>query len=139
MRVDATTTDGLAGTPWFEVQAPYTTSPFTAGSVSGVTVAATELELESFPQLVTPFAQALASYDEVALEDEAFEALMAELEDEDFAEALDAVANEVAGRHLAATDGCAPRWSGAGWPSTPTRSSSPRPTPTRSRPCARGS
>ena len=105
MRVDATATDGLAGTAWFEVQAPYTTSPFTAGSVSGVTVAATELELESSPQLVTPFAQALASYEEVALEDEAFEALMAELEDEDFAEALDAVADEVAGRHLAATDG----------------------------------
>ena len=105
MRVDATTTDGLAGTAWLEVQAPYTTSPFTAGSVSGITVAATELELESSPQLVTPFAPALASFDEVALEDEAFEALMAELEDEDFTEALDAVADEVAGRHLAATDG----------------------------------
>ncbi|WP_164983848.1 hypothetical protein [Cellulomonas endophytica] len=105
MSAHATTTDGLAGTAWTPAQAPYTTSPFTAASVLGAAVPVGELELGSARGLVTPFAHGLASLDEVALEDEAFEALMAEMEDEGFAEALDAVADEVAGRHLAGSDG----------------------------------
>lgn len=77
------------------------TSPFGAATL-------TAPEQESPPattvsrSLVTPFSEALASLDEADLDAQAREALVAEFEDEEFAEALEAVADEVAARHLAA-------------------------------------
>lgn len=53
--------------------------------------------------LTTPFSEALASYGEADLEAEAFTALTAEFEDEGFTEALEALVDEAAARHLAST------------------------------------
>jgi hypothetical protein len=53
--------------------------------------------------LTTPFSEALASLGESDLEAEAFAALTAEFEDEEFTEALEALASEAAARHLAST------------------------------------
>jgi hypothetical protein len=53
--------------------------------------------------LTTPFSEALASLGEVDLEAEAFAALAAEFEDDEFAEALEALVDEAAARHLAST------------------------------------
>jgi hypothetical protein len=50
--------------------------------------------------LESPFAEALATAGEEELEAEAVGALVAELEDEDFTEALEALVDEAAGRHL---------------------------------------
>src|SRR4051812_18917371 len=52
---------------------------------------------------MSPFSEALASYSESELEMEAFDALLAELEDEDFTEAVQALTDEAAARHLRAT------------------------------------
>jgi hypothetical protein len=53
--------------------------------------------------LTTPFSEALASLGETDLEAEAFAALTAEFEDDQFREALEALINEAAARHLAST------------------------------------
>jgi hypothetical protein len=53
--------------------------------------------------LTTPFSEALASLAESDLEAEALAALTAEFEDEEFTEALEALVNEAAARHLAST------------------------------------
>jgi hypothetical protein len=53
--------------------------------------------------LTTPFSEALASYGESDLEAEAFAALTAEFEDDEFGEALEALVSEAAARHLAST------------------------------------
>lgn len=53
--------------------------------------------------LTTPFSEALASYGEADLEAEAFAALTAEFEDDEFTEALEALVDEAAARHLAST------------------------------------
>jgi hypothetical protein len=50
--------------------------------------------------LETPFAEALATVGEEELESQAVQALTAELEDEDFTDALEALVDEAAGRHL---------------------------------------
>ncbi len=78
------------------------TSPFGAAA----TLAALELDRPAAPaaagSLVTPFAEALASFAEADLDSEARDMLRSEFEDEDFTEALEAVADEAAARHLAA-------------------------------------
>jgi hypothetical protein len=75
-------------------------SPFAATElfeVDGPTGAA----MRSFDEsLSTPFNEALSSYDEADLEAEAFEALVSEFEDEEFEEALEALTDETAARHL---------------------------------------
>jgi hypothetical protein len=53
--------------------------------------------------LTTPFSEALASFGESDLEAEAFAALTAEFEDDEFGEALEALVSEAAARHLAST------------------------------------
>lgn len=53
--------------------------------------------------LTTPFSEALASLGETDLEVEAFAALTAEFEDDEFAEALEALVDEAAARHLTST------------------------------------
>jgi hypothetical protein len=90
--------DGTTG----ERQASYATSPFAAAALSGP-AAVTERAAGGAPAgsaISTPFAEALASYDEAQLEAETFEALLAEFEDEDFVPALQALADEAAARHL---------------------------------------
>jgi len=79
----------------------YETSPFAPARLAG-SDPATEAESYVAPttMISSPFAEALASYDESQLEAETFEALRAEFEDEDFVPALQALADEVAGRHL---------------------------------------
>ena len=79
----------------------YETSPFAPARLAG-SDPATEAESYVAPttMISSPFAEALASYDESQLEAETFEALRAEFEDEDFVPALQALADEVAARHL---------------------------------------
>jgi hypothetical protein len=88
-------------------QASYATSPFVAAALfrpvattEGLSDGAAGPPARS--SISTPFAEALASYDEAQLEAETFEALLAEFEDEDFVPALQALADEAAARHLAA-------------------------------------
>jgi hypothetical protein len=50
--------------------------------------------------MLTPFSEALAQFDESELEGEAFDALLSELEDEDFTEGVQALADEAAARYL---------------------------------------
>ncbi|WP_406356396.1 hypothetical protein [Streptomyces sp. NBC_00658] len=52
--------------------------------------------------LLAPFSESMTADDESALDREAAEALLAELDDEDFESALEALAAEAAGRHLRA-------------------------------------
>ena len=83
----------------------YATSPFAAAALCRARLAsrATVQGTGGPPagsSISSPFAEALASYDESQLEAETFEALRAEFEDEDFVPALQALADEVAARHL---------------------------------------
>jgi hypothetical protein len=81
----------------------YETSPFAPARLFGPEPeAAAESYAAPAPMVSSPFAEALASYDEAQLEAETFEALRAEFEDEDFVAALQALADEVAARHLTA-------------------------------------
>lgn len=81
----------------------YETSPFAAASLYADTpLPAAVGELFAGQVITTPFAEALASFDESDLEAEAFDALRAEFEDEEFFEALEALADEAAARHLTA-------------------------------------
>jgi hypothetical protein len=80
----------------------YESSPFAAAMLSTDAPAAAGVPAEYAGMSVsTPFSEALASLDEADLEREAVDALRAEFEDEGFREALEALANEVAGQHLA--------------------------------------
>ena len=97
--------DGTAEATGERPQAPYATSPFAAAALfrpeattDGLSEGAAGLPAGS--SISTPFAEALASYDEAQLEAETFEALLAEFEDEDFVPALQALADEAAARHL---------------------------------------
>ncbi|MGY1639396.1 hypothetical protein ACI78V_22345 [Geodermatophilus sp. SYSU D00742] len=73
-------------------------SPF---SVAEVEAAASPLPEAPVPAVLeTPFAEALASVGEEELEAQAVSALVAELEDEEFTEALEALVDEAAGMHL---------------------------------------
>ena len=65
----------------------------------GFAETAADPEMESVGML-TPFSEALARFDESELESEAFDALLAELEDEDFTEGVQALADEAAARYL---------------------------------------
>ena len=56
-------------------------------------------EMESIGMLA-PFSEALARFDESERQGEAFDALLAELEDEDFTEGVQALADEAAARYL---------------------------------------
>ncbi len=79
------------------------TDPFAPARLFGPEPeAAAESYAAPAPMVNSPFAEALASYDEAQLEAETFEALRAEFEDEDFVPALQALADEVAARHLTA-------------------------------------
>src|SRR6478735_1483468 len=87
-------------------QTSYETSPFVAAQL--LAPAPTTPEFAEFSvgpsagSLTTPFAESLATFDESDLAAEAFESLRAEFEDEDFSDALEALADEVAARHLTA-------------------------------------
>ena len=80
----------------------YATSPFAPASLSAGAALPVAGELPVDRALTSPFAEALASYDESDLEAEAFDALRAEFEDDRFLEALEALADESAARHLTA-------------------------------------
>jgi len=81
----------------------YETSPFAAASLYAAAPPPQVVGERFADQVITtPFAEALASFDEADLEFEAFEALRAEFEDDEFGEALEALADEAAARHLTA-------------------------------------
>ena len=100
MSVFETVTETPHGTEL--TQASYETSPFAAAQLSGPVATEAESYGAMTGPVVTPFAEAMASYDESQLQEAAYEALTAEFEDEDFAEALQALADEAAGRQLTA-------------------------------------
>jgi len=107
MSVFETIADGTAEVTGEWSQASYETSPFAAAALSRPDATTVALSygaagLSAGSSISTPFAEALASYDEAQLEAETFEALLAEFEDEDFVPALQALADEVAARHLTA-------------------------------------
>ena len=105
MSVVETTTSGAheATSAWSRPQSSYETSPFAGAALSiGAAVAREVTAPPSTASIRTPFAEALASLDEADLELEAFDALRAEFEDEGFLEALEALADEAAARHLTA-------------------------------------
>jgi hypothetical protein len=82
----------------------YPASPFAgAGLTTAAEQPASTGPVVAEHQLNTPFAEPLASFDESDLEAEAYATLRAEFEDEEFAEALEALTDEVAARHLTAT------------------------------------
>jgi hypothetical protein len=86
-----------------DLQASYETSPFAAASLfAGTPPPAPAGERYADQLISTPFAEALATFDETDLEAEAFDALRAEFEDEEFLEALEALSDEAAARHLTA-------------------------------------
>ncbi|WP_210481599.1 hypothetical protein [Naasia sp. SYSU D00948] len=76
-------------------------SPFSAPEVE--TEAPTTWEVPVAGALETPFSEALASAGEEELEAQAVTALTSELEDEEFTEAVAALIDEAAGRHLRST------------------------------------
>jgi hypothetical protein len=78
-------------------------SPFAAPELESSTVSPMERDLPASPVLATPFAEALATLGEEELEAQAVGALVAELEDEEFTEALEALVDEAAGMHLRST------------------------------------
>ncbi|WP_222268919.1 hypothetical protein [Modestobacter marinus] len=88
----------------FETETPYGSagellvSPFSVPEVEAPTASVRETPVSAL--LETPFAEALATVGEEELEAEAVGALAAELEDEEFTEALEALVDEAAGRHL---------------------------------------
>src|SRR5262249_32250735 len=109
MSVVETTSGALAATSaWPQPQSSYETSPFagaalSTGALSIGAAVAREVGAEPMAASIrTPFTEALASLDEADLELEAFDALRAEFEDEGFLEALEALADEAAARHLSA-------------------------------------
>ncbi|CUR58432.1 hypothetical protein NOCA1140099 [metagenome] len=75
---------------------------FSGGGLTGFEV--TEQEVPSYEggALVSPFAAGLTSEDESAQAADSLEALVAELEDEEFDEAVEGLVDEVAGHHLRA-------------------------------------
>lgn len=103
MSVFETTTNGSyeAGSR-LEPPLSYATSPFAPASLSAGAALPVAGEVPADRVLTSPFAEALASYDESDLEAEAFDALRAEFEDDRFLEALEALADESAARHLTA-------------------------------------
>ncbi len=91
-------------------QAPPTqaaTSPFAAAVLTVEKGAATPATVDGEDyvahEVTTPFAGPMVTFEEADLEAEAFEALRAEFEDEEFAEALEALGDEAAARHLTAS------------------------------------
>ena len=76
------------------------TSPFAAPELESSTVSPMERDVPASPVLATPFAEALATVGEEELEGQAVGALAAELEDEEFTEALEALVDEAAGMYL---------------------------------------
>jgi hypothetical protein len=87
-----------------DLQASYETSPFAAASLfAGAPPSAPVGDRYADQLISTPFAEALSRFDETDLEAEAFDALRTEFEDEEFLEALEALSDEAAARHLTAT------------------------------------
>jgi hypothetical protein len=78
--------------------AEFLNSPFSVPEVEVLGPALRETPFSS--ALETPFAEALATVGEEELQSQAVGALAAELEDEEFTEALEALVDEAAGRHL---------------------------------------
>ena len=98
--------NGAPGPGQYVVQSWLEANPFAGATLEAEpAVAAVQSEAVIAESITTPFTEALASMQEVDLEAEAFEALRAEFEDEDFTEALEALADEVAARHLTAAGG----------------------------------
>lgn len=75
---------------------------FSGGGLTGLEAAEHEEPTFEHGVLVSPFTSGFASDDESAQVVEAYEALVAELEDEGFHEAVESLVDEVAGRHLTA-------------------------------------
>ena len=78
-------------------------SPFAGADLTATAEAGPASASAVASALTTPFSEALASLAESDLEAEAFSALTAEFEDEEFTEALEALVSEAAARHLAST------------------------------------
>jgi hypothetical protein len=78
-------------------------SPFAGADLATTAEGAPTSAAAVASSLTTPFSEAMASLGESDLEAEAFAALTAEFEDEEFTEALEALVNEAAARHLAST------------------------------------
>jgi hypothetical protein len=95
MSVFETTTDSAGE------QVSYENSPFSAARLYAGTAEPAE-ESYAAQAITTPFAEALSSLDEADLEAEAFDALRAEFEDQEFLESVEALADEAAARHLTA-------------------------------------
>jgi hypothetical protein len=81
-----------------DTQAPI----FSGGGLTGFEVTEKEVPVYEGGALVSPFASGLTSEDESAQAVGALEALVAELEDEAFDEAVESLVDEVAGHHLRA-------------------------------------
>jgi len=90
------------GTETREPEAAWLESPF-AGGTQLLEGPATALVATPSALSASPFLEGLAMADELELDRAATEALSADLEDEEFDEALEALVDEVAARHLAAT------------------------------------
>ena len=73
---------------------------FSGGGLTGFEVTEQEVPAYECGVLISPFASGLTSEDESAQAVDALEALMAELEDEEFDEAVESLVDEVAGHHL---------------------------------------
>ena len=80
-------------------------SPFSAAMLTAESGPAAVAEYEDYAgsPMASPFAEAMAVADEGALEALSLEAVIAELEDEDFDEAVQGLVDEAAARHLAST------------------------------------
>lgn len=106
MRTTGFSNNGAPGPGEHVLQSWLEASPFAGATLEAEPAVAAGLsEAANVESITTPFTEALASMQEVDLEAEAFEALRAEFEDEDFTEALEALANEIAARHLTAVGG----------------------------------
>ena len=77
-------------------------SIFSGGGLTGFEVAEYEEPAYESGVLASPFASGFTSHEESAQVVEAYEALVAELDDEGFDEAVESLVDEVAGRHLTA-------------------------------------
>lgn len=75
---------------------------FSGGGLTGFEVAEQEEPTYESGVLASPFASGFTSHEESAQVVEAYEALITELEDEEFDEAVESLVDEVAGRHLTA-------------------------------------
>jgi len=78
-------------------------SPFAGADLTATAEAGPASPASVASALTTPFSEALASLAETDLEAEAFAALTADFEDEEFTEALEGLVSEAAARHLAST------------------------------------